>query len=128
MNAPPGGSKSKGGSSYTPCSHYQIFLLMKCPHCSQSISIQSHAKNIFAKLPTCPRCEGTLIRELDYKFVGLMAVPLLVITTELGNWMGGFSFIPGVVLLLALGYDFKAPAQLAPPLLQVADGTAEEKA
>lgn len=87
---------------------------MKCLHCSQSVSILAHARNIFAKTPTCPSCGCAFVRELDYKFVGLVAIPLLVITNGLGSWMGEFSCVPGVVLLLALGFNFKLTPEAGP--------------
>jgi membrane protein DedA with SNARE-associated domain len=99
---------------------------MKCPHCSSRISILSNAMNSLERTPACPTCGGAFIRTLDYKFIALWALPALLLTMALERFLGSFSFVPGVALLLILGYDLKLPATAESPSV-AADSVGDEK-
>lgn len=58
--------------------------------------------------PACPTCGGAFVRVLNFKFIAIWALPALALTMLLEQYLGAFSFIPGLALLLMFGYKLKA--------------------
>ena len=51
---------------------------MKCPHCSESVSIFSKEMNKFSKSKTCPKCGNPIQLYLSFKLAAILFIPCLL--------------------------------------------------
>jgi hypothetical protein len=77
---------------------------MKCPHCSQSISLFSKALNSWGKAKQCPMCRGSIRVYVSWKWVGILFVPAFIGSLVANRMLGavGTGVVVGVLLLLSM--------------------------
>ena len=83
---------------------------MKCPHCSESISVFSREMNRFAKNRVCPHCQKPIKLFVSFKVMALLFVPAAVLILFLKPVFVGFGIsgslatglITGLFVMLAM--------------------------
>lgn len=53
---------------------------MKCPHCSESVSVFSKAMNKFGKSKICPKCSNPIHLYVSFKLGAILFIPAVVST------------------------------------------------
>ncbi len=52
---------------------------MKCPHCSEPVSLFSKEMNKAGKLKTCPKCGKSMQVSLNPKLLAILSIPAIVV-------------------------------------------------
>lgn len=73
---------------------------MKCPHCSESVSVFSREMNKNSKERLCPNCGEPVKMAINIKVVLLAFIPAVVVGMVLMQFIGKLSL---VVVIVALG-------------------------
>lgn len=51
---------------------------MKCPHCSESVSLFSKEMNKFGKSKVCPKCTNSIQLYVSLKWVAILFIPAVI--------------------------------------------------
>ncbi|MDP4528464.1 hypothetical protein Q3O59_05390 [Alkalimonas delamerensis] len=83
---------------------------MKCPHCSQHVSVFSRSINKFGSMQLCPKCNQPVKTYLSLKWAAILFIPVFVSLQAIKLLFinGGFSsslatgFACGLLVVLSM--------------------------
>ena len=77
---------------------------MKCPRCSQSISLFSKALNSWRRQKKCPHCAGEFRIFLSWKWAAILFIPAVIASVIANRAFGtvGSSLVMAIVVVLCM--------------------------
>lgn len=87
---------------------------MKCPHCSETISLFSRAINRVGRAKSCHHFQKSVRIVFSWSVMAICFAPVVLLTLALRPWLNSFASLPGLMLMFLLAMRLKPVEQHAP--------------